>query len=266
MNDIPYGDYFCVKGWWDVSPLMERAVPHCAVRVFVDVVFSKKTVWKGKIEQGTYDECRDVYATWLAEAHQLLKEKGMINEQPLRDCAKQQKLKRKHDVNSLQILGNKKVSKNMGNISVAQVCAPEGQSQQPVQALISPARTGLAYLSQQLSPTALNSISQVKMLVVICVLLLFFLIHTGIIIALSRTQKIQYLPFDQQKCVDYHGSLGSHQRGQDTLWLEQSTRILWEEVNIAEARLKTMLQTVEVLKASLNLAERISSKELQSAD
>nr|GMD65134.1 protein VASCULAR ASSOCIATED DEATH 1, chloroplastic [Ipomoea batatas] len=35
------------------------------MKVYTNVAFSKKTMWKGKIVQSTIDECRDVYAIWI---------------------------------------------------------------------------------------------------------------------------------------------------------------------------------------------------------
>ncbi|MBA0736371.1 hypothetical protein Gogos_009933, partial [Gossypium gossypioides] len=42
----------------------------CILRVYVNLAFSKRTVWKahgtGKIVQSTLEECREAYATWIA--------------------------------------------------------------------------------------------------------------------------------------------------------------------------------------------------------
>ncbi|XWS35601.1 hypothetical protein CRYUN_Cryun20dG0011200 [Craigia yunnanensis] len=79
INDVPYGDYFRVEGLWDVERDSDGPQEGCILRVYVNVAFSKKTVWKGKIVQSTLEECREAYATWIEMAHKLLKQN--INEQ-----------------------------------------------------------------------------------------------------------------------------------------------------------------------------------------
>ncbi|KAG0558566.1 hypothetical protein KC19_10G038300 [Ceratodon purpureus] len=72
MTDIPYGDYFRVEVRWDVERLDCNGQFHSIVRVSIDVTFSKKTFWKSKIEQGTYDESKGAYNTWIQLAQGVL--------------------------------------------------------------------------------------------------------------------------------------------------------------------------------------------------
>ncbi|KAG4169689.1 hypothetical protein ERO13_A12G097000v2, partial [Gossypium hirsutum] len=65
VNDVPYGDYFRVEGFWDVERDSDGPVEGCISRVYVNVAFNKKTVWKGKIVKSTLEECQEAYATWL---------------------------------------------------------------------------------------------------------------------------------------------------------------------------------------------------------
>ncbi|KAL4443672.1 hypothetical protein ABPG75_011409 [Micractinium tetrahymenae] len=51
MSDIPYADHFSVESRWDVVP----AGGGCHVTVHVKVPFTKKTLWRGFIEKGTFD-------------------------------------------------------------------------------------------------------------------------------------------------------------------------------------------------------------------
>ncbi|KAL4447234.1 hypothetical protein ABPG77_007267 [Micractinium sp. CCAP 211/92] len=51
MSDIPYADHFSVEARWDVVP----AADGCQVTVHVQVPFTKKTLWRGFIEKGTFD-------------------------------------------------------------------------------------------------------------------------------------------------------------------------------------------------------------------
>ncbi|KAH9623802.1 hypothetical protein KSS87_011617 [Heliosperma pusillum] len=64
VSDVPYADYFTVEGNWDVQK-DDNKPEGCILRVYVSVAFSKKTIWKGKIEQSTIEECRETYATWI---------------------------------------------------------------------------------------------------------------------------------------------------------------------------------------------------------
>ncbi|KAJ8511339.1 hypothetical protein OPV22_001773 [Ensete ventricosum] len=76
INNVPYGDYFQVEGIWDVEQA-SKGENSCTVKVYSNVAFSKKTMFKGKIEQSTREECKEVYATWMSIAHETLKEKNI---------------------------------------------------------------------------------------------------------------------------------------------------------------------------------------------
>uniref|UniRef100_A0A0D3GR54 VASt domain-containing protein n=1 Tax=Oryza barthii TaxID=65489 RepID=A0A0D3GR54_9ORYZ len=73
IGDAPYGDHFTVEGIWDVEQdsLDESS---CYLRVYINVAFSKKTIFRGKIDQSTKDECRDVFGLWVKLGHDLLKQ------------------------------------------------------------------------------------------------------------------------------------------------------------------------------------------------
>ncbi|ONM57399.1 Protein VASCULAR ASSOCIATED DEATH 1 chloroplastic [Zea mays] len=64
IGDAPYGDHFTVEGIWDVEQdsLDENC---CDLRIYINVAFSKKTIFRGKIEQSTKDECREVFSLWI---------------------------------------------------------------------------------------------------------------------------------------------------------------------------------------------------------
>uniref|UniRef100_A0A0D9WYZ8 VASt domain-containing protein n=1 Tax=Leersia perrieri TaxID=77586 RepID=A0A0D9WYZ8_9ORYZ len=71
IGDAPYADHFTVEGIWDVESLDESS---CYLRVYTNVAFSKKTIFRGKIDQSTKDECRDVFGLWIKLGHDLLKQ------------------------------------------------------------------------------------------------------------------------------------------------------------------------------------------------
>ncbi|KAH8488262.1 hypothetical protein H0E87_024074 [Populus deltoides] len=77
ISDVPFGDCFCVEGLWDVTRDGDGSNEGCILRIYVDVVFSKKIIFKGKIVQSTVEECREAYAIWINMAHELLKQKNL---------------------------------------------------------------------------------------------------------------------------------------------------------------------------------------------
>ncbi|KAF6143915.1 hypothetical protein GIB67_001709 [Kingdonia uniflora] len=85
VSEVPYGDYFHVEGLWDVENDGDEINKSCILRVYTNVVFSKKTMWKGKIEQSAVEECREAYAHWLNHAHELLKQRSLMELDGLAD-------------------------------------------------------------------------------------------------------------------------------------------------------------------------------------
>lgn len=77
VSDVPYGDYFRVEWLWDVERDNDESKECCLLQVYVNVAFSKKTMWKGKIEQSTVEECREAYDSWLNTAHELLRQHNL---------------------------------------------------------------------------------------------------------------------------------------------------------------------------------------------
>lgn len=74
MTDIPYGDYFRVETRWDVTS--RRGSERCAVRVGVDVPFSRSTMLKGQIVSGARDGSRQSCQAWVELAKQTLAREG----------------------------------------------------------------------------------------------------------------------------------------------------------------------------------------------
>ncbi|XP_039796164.1 protein VASCULAR ASSOCIATED DEATH 1, chloroplastic-like isoform X2 [Panicum virgatum] len=75
IGDAPYGDYFTVEGIWDVE--QDSLDGNCCfLRIYINVAFSKKTIFRGKIDQSTKDECREVFGLWIKLGHDLLKQEN----------------------------------------------------------------------------------------------------------------------------------------------------------------------------------------------
>ncbi|KAL8141277.1 hypothetical protein V2J09_007298, partial [Rumex salicifolius] len=66
-------------GMWDVREDGDRFEDVCILQVYINVAFSKKTVWKGKIEQSTKDECQSPIDA-NENTHELSKDHDMIAE------------------------------------------------------------------------------------------------------------------------------------------------------------------------------------------
>ncbi|XP_060218984.1 protein VASCULAR ASSOCIATED DEATH 1, chloroplastic isoform X2 [Lycium barbarum] len=66
VSDVPYADYFRVEGFWDIENDGDGPEGGCSLKVYINVAFAKKTMFRGKIVQSTVDECREVYAIWIA--------------------------------------------------------------------------------------------------------------------------------------------------------------------------------------------------------
>ncbi|KAM1175321.1 hypothetical protein ACFX13_028408 [Malus domestica] len=47
INDVPYGDYFRVEGFWDIERDPDGSKECCNLKIYINVAFSKRTVWKG---------------------------------------------------------------------------------------------------------------------------------------------------------------------------------------------------------------------------
>nr|CAB3454342.1 unnamed protein product [Digitaria exilis] len=75
IGDAPYGDHFTVEGFWNVEP--DKLDGNCCfLRIYINVAFSKKTIFRGKIDQSTKDECREVFGLWIKLGHDLLKQEN----------------------------------------------------------------------------------------------------------------------------------------------------------------------------------------------
>ncbi|KAG7948734.1 hypothetical protein I3843_13G023700 [Carya illinoinensis] len=81
ISDVPYSDYFRVEGLWDVVRDADGSKECCMLRIYVNVAFSKKTVFRGKIVQSTVEECREAYSTWISMANEFLKQKNLVNKE-----------------------------------------------------------------------------------------------------------------------------------------------------------------------------------------
>ncbi|KAL3699206.1 hypothetical protein R1sor_017228 [Riccia sorocarpa] len=264
MTDIPYGDYFRVEVRWDVENLLGRGSKHCFVRVSLCVSFCKKTMFKGKIEQGTYDESKEAYTTWIREAHSRLRE--IRAAKPSRDL-----------VGSLEP-GN---AGEVTDIANGDTSAQAESSDRRIDELDSTSKSALEeelhtsevtvsvhspywkkksaavfgtvlLLSQRLWEKGYNmefkASKQLKYLCFILIAITIVLMQIGVIVVLARTPKLQYVPVGYPSSL-HVGSCYGELAGDDTLaWVEQRARNIKQEILLAEARLQTLHQDLNILR------------------
>ncbi|TYI69730.1 hypothetical protein E1A91_D08G173900v1 [Gossypium mustelinum] len=257
ISDVPYGDYFRVEGLWDVERDNDGPKEGCVLRVYVNVAFSKKTVWKGKIVQSTLEECREAYATWIDRAHELLKQNidkqggvkpsesstGNGELQVEREVATTEPSERSHTlsdpVRTLQMSDSLDVNQRIGNLLQESLT-----SALSIASLLSEfARKSFSYLKSQ------GHIS----LVLAVAFTVILLMQVSIVVLLNRPQQVHV-----NYPVEYMGSMmrgggggGGESRAEAVAWLEKRMHHLKEETTMVEARLERMWHEHAALKAEL---------------
>ncbi|PPR92720.1 hypothetical protein GOBAR_AA27946 [Gossypium barbadense] len=257
IRDVPYGDYFRVEGLWDVERDNDGPQEGCVLQVYVNVAFSKKTVWKGKIVQSTLEECREAYATWIDMAHELLKQNidkqggvkpsesssGNGELQVEREVATTEPSERSHTlsdpVRTLQMSDSLDVNQRIGNLLQESLT-----SALSIASLLSEfARKSFSYLKSQ------GHIS----LVLAVAFAVILLMQVSIVVLLNRPQQVHV-----NYPVEYMGSMmrgggggGGESRAEAVAWLEKRMHHLKEETTMVEARLERMWHEHAALKAQL---------------
>jgi hypothetical protein len=162
------------------------------------------------------------------------------------------KAKRKLEVANGQIQGQGKVSRTSLSRQVSQ------EAKQMLITLPSP----LVKESEKLAQhddfvTRLGFAEPKKLLFIICILTVLLLIQTGIIITLSSLSKAQYVQVGTQKrAMVYHEPFTGDSRRPVSSWLQESARLLEEEISIAEARIENLQHSLSVLKNNFKLIEK----------
>ncbi|KAK8483447.1 hypothetical protein V6N13_025803 [Hibiscus sabdariffa] len=257
ISDVPYGDYFRVEGLWDVERDGDGPQEGCALRVYVNVAFSKRTVWKGKIVQSTLEECREAYATWIDMAHELLKQntdkqEGIdpsgsstenAEQQVERQVATTECSERSHNrsdpVRTLQMSDSQDVNQQIGHLLQESLT-----SALSIASLLREfARKSYSYLKRQ------GHVS----LVLAVAFVVIFLMQVSIVVLLNRPQQVHV-----SYPIEYMGSMmggiggvGGESRAEAVAWLEKRMHHLKEEMTMVEARLERMWHEHSALKAQL---------------
>ncbi|PPD99940.1 hypothetical protein GOBAR_DD03040 [Gossypium barbadense] len=245
------------EGLWDVERDNDGPKEGCVLRVYVNVAFSKKTVWKGKIVQSTLEECREAYTTWIDRAHELLKQNidkqggvkpsesstGNGELQVEREVATTEPSERSHTlsdpVRTLQMSDSLDVNQRIGN-------------------LLQESLTSALSIASLLSEFARKSFSYLKSqghiaLVLAVAFTVILLMQVSIVVLLNRPQQVHV-----NYPVEYMGSMmrgggggGGESRAEAVAWLEKRMHHLKEETTMVEARLERMWHEHAALKAEL---------------
>ncbi|XP_051121248.1 protein VASCULAR ASSOCIATED DEATH 1, chloroplastic [Andrographis paniculata] len=239
ISDVPYSDYFSVEGRWDVEEDGNDSKPGCILRVYTNVAFSKKTMWKGKIVQSTIEECREAYATWTELAHEVLKQKNLEKRQDEQvRLATPEKTPEHVEPETL----------NVQTQSVPDVVTNEQANHYPQESLgngsVGSLLTGgfskiTASLKRQNAPT---------LLLVISLAIILLLMQISILTLLSRPQRIVMIP----QSSDY---TSENSRETAASSLNRQIKYLKEEMEFVETMLDRLQKEHGRLKGKLRELE-----------
>ncbi|KAM7512181.1 hypothetical protein LguiB_011056 [Lonicera macranthoides] len=239
ISDVPYADYFRVEGLWDVKNESEKS---CKLRVYINVAFSKYTMFKGKIMQSTVEECKEAYAIWIDLTHKLLRQKHLEKEEGIQaanliantqDPPKGQSEPAEHSEKSneetdLGILETLSDSKDINQVSV------------PSERSLSGAALVTSFFRNSVGKFYLPSRSQSQLpsLAVIVIAVIFLLMQITIIMLLAKPQQIQVI-----SQADYYRGSTAHGGGataETAALLDMQISHLKEELVIVETLLEKM--------------------------
>ncbi|KAL8062376.1 hypothetical protein ABFX02_02G142800 [Erythranthe guttata] len=250
ITDVPYGDYFTVEGRWDVENEGNDSKPGCVLRVYINLNFSKKTMWKGKIVQSTVEECREAYAIWIDLAHELLKQKNLEKEEggvPSNLISSGQVQPEKL-ANTTQ---QQRVETSPSELRVSQIVPDlmdtNHRVNAPPQGIVGEVVAG-SFLRDTVAKfsTSLKHQSTSSLLLVISIAVILLLMQISILVLLSRPQRIHVIP--QQGCM----STGmSESRGEVLASINKQIKYLKEEMHLVETLLEKMRNEHSQIKGKL---------------
>ncbi|OVA14958.1 GRAM domain [Macleaya cordata] len=262
VGDVPYADYFRVQGLWDVEEDVTEKNNCCLLRVYVNVAFSKKTVWKGKIETNTIEECRDAYAIWIDDAHKLLKQKTPAR---LEGVSSNANTIQNDDVQlegHAEIEGPSERLDDENLLRVAQVASDSKdfspRLEYPVHGDLSDATSTTALLRELLARfcSYMKSQHHLPLILVITSISILLLMQLSIIVLLTRAPQVHVI-----SQVDYMNSIGSSgvEKAEAVAWLEKRIHHLKDEMLMVETRMEKMRHEHSLLKAHLKGLEQLKN-------
>lgn len=256
ITDVPYADYFLVEGIWDVQQ-NEDEENGCIVRVYSNVSFSKKTLLKGKIEQTTKEECREVYAIWTQNAHQLLKKKvGKQEGSSALDLSTVQDGDVRSNISELV-----ETSRMLHQVTSTDLQPNPHENFNPLIENVVQRSSWSSYGSSIIRETWVASVSYLKsdahsplVLVVIGLAAMLILMQISIIVLLTRVPEVHLVT--QGSSI---GIIGNH--GEENLeWMEKRFKYFKDDMFMVESRLEALRHEHSILKLHLENLERVKHK------
>ncbi|XP_020223639.1 protein VASCULAR ASSOCIATED DEATH 1, chloroplastic isoform X1 [Cajanus cajan] len=248
VSDVPYADYFRVEGLWNVERVKDESKECCKLRVYVNVAFSKKTIWKGKIIQSTVEECREAYATWMNMAHEMLKEKNLEKQAQNGETNLEREVKTGESSEGPQ---------SQDQSSPTQILATSDSFDATTHNVgthlqgnfIDTLSVPLFKEFMTKLRSSLKSQSNLALLLVTIVALIFFMQQFSILVLLSRPQHIHMnTPVEFTNRMDS----GVTRSPSDIAWMEKRIHHLKDEMYMVESRLERMRYEYSLLKKQLN--------------
>ncbi|XP_009353706.2 protein VASCULAR ASSOCIATED DEATH 1, chloroplastic [Pyrus x bretschneideri] len=253
INDVPYGDYFRVEGFWDIERDPDGSKECCNLKIYVNVAFSKRTVWKGKIVQSTTEECREVFETWINMAHELLKRKNLEKGERIPAVSMVQKCEVHTQIEAEMCVPTERFYEPSEHARVQNLSKSMDATQQVGKRLLGDA-VDVAPLTSWLRESmlkfhaSLRTQSQLPLIIVI-VFVVIFIMQLSVLALLARPQHIHV-----HSPVDYGSGLGSQvgERSSEVVtWLEKRIHHLKDEMHLVETRLESMRHEHALLKDQL---------------
>lgn len=255
VSDVPYGDYFCVEGLWDVEQEGNHENSCCTLRVYVHVAFSRKTMWKGKIEQSTIEECRESYAIWINNALELLKQKQEVAksegvasdagsekpEMPSDDYGLKERTKLSR---SSEEAHDGRIPRNIQGASGSKDVWPSISNH--VKRVLKIAVTSMASSLKEVWTTFssfLKSQNNFPMMLAVALISILIIMQICIVVLLVRPPKVHLISQENFSSVN--------DRSGAVAWLEERVYQLKEEMLMVETRLERMGQEYILLKTRL---------------
>ncbi|KAM3685527.1 hypothetical protein ACB098_11G127200 [Castanea mollissima] len=262
ISDVPYSDYFRVEGLWDVERDADGSKECCSLRIYVNVAFSKKTVFKGKIVQSTVEECREAYLIWIDMAHELLKQKNLENKEEGGAAANVVQNGEVHIEDEAETGESSKSSfESSDHIRTQQISDSTNADQQAgclLQENFIDATPLASWLREFiLKLRSLKSQNHILVLAAI-IFAVIFLMQLSIVVLLVRPHHIHVNPQ-----ADYMAGMGGGVGGRSSeamVWLEKRVHHLKDEMYMVEARLERMRNEHALLKSQLKDLEKLSKQ------
>ncbi|XP_034895160.1 protein VASCULAR ASSOCIATED DEATH 1, chloroplastic isoform X1 [Populus alba] len=254
ISDVPFGDCFCVEGLWDVTRDGDGSNEGCILRIYVDVVFSKKVIFKGKIVQSTVEECREAYAIWINMAHELLKQKNLEKQAeagPTLSMIHEEEIHSEREVepgeaseNSYKPRGHVRMQQTSSSVAVSQ------QADDLVQGNFTNATSITSSLGEYATKLFSFSKSQSQIsLVLVIAFIVIILMQVSILVLLNRPQTV-HVASPEYNMGGLRAGAGENS-AEAVAWLERRTHHLKDEMFMVEAKLERLQQEHSWLKSQL---------------